>query len=202
MSKPYIHAKSSARKYGGIPEDYLDIHQFMDSSKASLADVRHRALLHSSFGCFVAERVFGVVRKNTDDKEYSVRDVAEDHCMEDLGFIPSVEKWLGNMTIQTWMGGPCNKNDREKKFFVPMNELKPSTYAGANSSVSTGGSFDISKFKENGLYADGPAKMEYYDGSIRVEGRGTLVEKLPEVLYDEAYTDGVRKLPEDTKSNR
>jgi len=121
--KPYIHAKSSAKKYGGIPDDYLDIHQFMDSSKASLADVRHRALLHSSFGCFVAEQVFGVVRTNSDGKEYSVRDVAEDHCIEDLGFIPSVERWLGNMKIQDWMGGPGSKNDREKRKFVPLDDV-------------------------------------------------------------------------------
>lgn len=115
MSKPYIHAKSSARKYGGVPEDYLDIHQFMDSTKASIADVRHRAILHSSFGCFVVEQTFGVVRKNSADKEYSPRDVAEDHCMEDLGFIPSMEHWLKNMAIQPWMGGRKNKRDTEKR---------------------------------------------------------------------------------------
>lgn len=114
MAKPIIHAKSSARKYGGSPECYLDIHQFMDSTKASLADVRHRALLHSSWGCFIVEQVFGVERINSAGKAYSPRDVAEDHCIEDLGFIPSVEKWLGNMAIQTWMGGRASKSDREK----------------------------------------------------------------------------------------
>lgn len=120
--KPYIHAKSSAKKYGGRPEEYLDIHQFMDSSKASIADVRHRALLHSSFGCFIVEQLFGIVRKNSIGKEYSPRDIAEDHCMEDLGMIPSVEKWLGNMAIQQWMGGPVKKNDTEKQKFIPMDE--------------------------------------------------------------------------------
>lgn len=111
--KPMIHAKSSARKYGGKPENYLDIHQFMDSTKASLADVRHRALLHSSFGCYLVEQIFGVERTNSAGNVYSPRDVAEDHCIEDLGFIPSVERWLGNMAIQEWMGGPGNKRDRE-----------------------------------------------------------------------------------------
>lgn len=121
MSKPFIHAKSSARKYGGKYEDYIDIHDFIDSSKASLADVRHRALLHSSFGCFVVEQVFGAVRTNSDGKEYSTRDVAEDHCMEDLGFIPSVETWLRNMRIEPWMGGRSNKSDRGKRF-IPLEE--------------------------------------------------------------------------------
>jgi hypothetical protein len=118
--KPYIHAKSSARKYGGKYEDYLDIHEFMDSSKATLGDVRHRAILHSTFGCYIVQQMFGNVRINSDGKEYSTRDVAEDHCMEDLGFIPTVEHWLGNMKIQQWMGGPANKNEREKRKFISM----------------------------------------------------------------------------------
>lgn len=108
-----IHARSSARKYGGTPECYLDIHQFMDSSKSTMADVRHRAIFHFSLGCFIVEQIFGVERTNSEGRKYSPRDIAEDHCIEDLGFIPSVERWLGNMTIQAWMGGPGNKRDRE-----------------------------------------------------------------------------------------
>lgn len=121
--KPFIHAKSSARKYGGVYQDYIDIHNFMDSSKSTIADVRHRAILHSSFGCFIVEKVFGEVRTNSDGKQFSTRDVAEDHCIEDLGFIPSVEKWLGNMTIQEWMGGPANKNEKEKRKFISMETV-------------------------------------------------------------------------------
>lgn len=32
---PYIHAELSAKRFGGVPEDYLDIHELMDSSKAA-----------------------------------------------------------------------------------------------------------------------------------------------------------------------
>lgn len=110
--KPHIHAKSSAKRWGGKPGDYLDIHQFMDSSKAHVADHRHRALLHSSFGCFVVEQVFGVTRENSAGKVYSTRDVAEQHCLEDLGRIPSVQDYLGNMTLQPWMGGPVAANKK------------------------------------------------------------------------------------------
>ena len=46
--KPIIHAESSARKFGGQPEDYLEIHNFMDSSKSVIADNRHRALTHNT----------------------------------------------------------------------------------------------------------------------------------------------------------
>lgn len=49
MSKPMLHAISSAKKKGGVPEDYLPIHQFMDSSKSTFADNRHRALTHNAW---------------------------------------------------------------------------------------------------------------------------------------------------------
>lgn len=58
--KPYLHSKNSVNKYGGKIEDYIEIHNFLDSAKATLADVRHRALLHSTFGIFILEKVFGV----------------------------------------------------------------------------------------------------------------------------------------------
>lgn len=104
--KPYIHARSSAAKFGGVPEDYIEIHNFMDSSKAALPDVRHRAILHSSFGIFIVEKVFGVTIENSTGRKISVRDVAEQHVLEDLGTIPTIEKWFGTMEIEPWMNGP------------------------------------------------------------------------------------------------
>lgn len=114
--KPYIHAVSSAKKFGGVPEDYLPIHDKMDSSKASIPDVRHRAVYHSSLGIYIIEELFGTVITNSDGKKVSTRDVAEQHVMEDLGFIPSIEHWLGNIKIQEWMFGRNKKNmiDRNK----------------------------------------------------------------------------------------
>lgn len=107
--KPMLHAKSSAKRYGGKPEDYLKIHDLMDSSKALIADVRHRALYHSAVGAFIVEQIFGHTLTNSDGREVSVRDVAEDHIIEDLGFIPSLEKWLAHTPIEAWMGGPSRK---------------------------------------------------------------------------------------------
>ena len=103
--KPFIHAKNSARKHGGRPEDYQALHDFFDSSKATLADIRHRALLHSSFGIFLLERVFGTTITNSDGKQVSVRDIGEEHVIDDMGFIPTVEHWLRNIKIQDWMFG-------------------------------------------------------------------------------------------------
>jgi hypothetical protein len=113
--KPYLHSNIHAKKYGGMPDDYADIDDFIDSSKAAVADVRHRAILHSSFGCFVVEKAFGRTRVNSAGKVYSPRDVAEDHILQDLGFIPSLDKYLMNMTIQPWMSGTVKSNVRKKK---------------------------------------------------------------------------------------
>jgi hypothetical protein len=52
MAHPLEHAKSSARKFGGVAYDYLPIHQWFDESKAIMADVRHRALRHHAEGIF------------------------------------------------------------------------------------------------------------------------------------------------------
>ena len=108
--KAYLHGKIHAKKYGGVADDYADIDDFIDSSKASVADVRHRAVLHSAFGCFIVEQMFCRTRINSDGKEYSPRDIAEDHIQQDLGFIPTMEMYLNNMTIQPWMSGTMKTN--------------------------------------------------------------------------------------------
>lgn len=103
--KPIVHARLSAKKYGGQVEDYLAVHDFLDSSKAVLPDIRHRAIFHNSLGPFVAERIFGTTVKNSNDLLVCVRDIAEDHIIEDIGFIPTITKWLEQMKIEPWMAG-------------------------------------------------------------------------------------------------
>lgn len=107
--KPYLHAKLSVKKLGGIPEDYMPIHDFIDSSKAHFPDIRHRAILHSSFGIYIAERIFGTNIKNSSGELVSVRDVAEAHVLQDLGFIPTVQDYLKDLPLQSWMGGVSKK---------------------------------------------------------------------------------------------
>lgn len=103
--KPWKHARGSARRWGGKPEDYITIHDFIDSTKIAMPDMRHRAILHNAFGCFLVERIFGHVLVNSDGKEVSTRDVAEEHVKEDLGFIPSLEDFLDELPQSEWHGG-------------------------------------------------------------------------------------------------
>jgi len=106
MSKPFIHAKSSAKKFGGRPDEYLPIHEFLDASKSAVADNRHRALTHNSwFLSVVLERVFGATIRNSNGREVSVREVGEQHVLEDYGmkFIPSAQDFLAEIEFKPWM---------------------------------------------------------------------------------------------------
>jgi len=77
MAHPLEHAKNSARRFGGVPDDYLPIHNWFDESKAILADVRHRALRHHAEGIFLAERIFGAAIRNSEGKDVPVRYLGE-----------------------------------------------------------------------------------------------------------------------------
>jgi hypothetical protein len=105
MAKALVHAQSSVRRWGGTVEDYLPIHEKMDSTKMAHAEVTHRCVFHSAFGIYVIEDIFGRTITNSDGREVHVRDVAEQHVLEDLGFIPSLSDWLKEMPAQPWMAG-------------------------------------------------------------------------------------------------
>ncbi len=108
MSKPMVHAVSSVRKWGGLPEDYMPIHNLMDSSKGTIADSRHRALTHNTW--FIGpdgplEKIFGYEITNSDGRKVSVRDIGEQHVLEDFGnrFIPSAQDYLQEIEMKEWM---------------------------------------------------------------------------------------------------
>ncbi len=149
MSKPYIHAKSSARRYGGKPEDYEEIHNFMDSSKAAFPSNLHRCLTHQSWFIFqVLERIkfhnsapctpdnrFPIII-NSDGKEVSVRDIGEQHILEDFKnkFIPTVADYLNNMDFCDWMQNANGVPPSFKKIYdkrQPPKSAAPIVYDGA-----------------------------------------------------------------------
>lgn len=106
MANAYIHSVSSAKKFGGIPEDYLEIHKKMDCSKAYMADNRHRALTHNMFWILeVMIPLFGYTLINSEGKVACVKDVCEVHLLEDfkMKFIPTVQDYLENMELKGWM---------------------------------------------------------------------------------------------------
>ena len=103
MAHPFHHARSSAKKYGGRPEDYQAIHDWFDESKAFLPDFRHRALRHHAEGIFLSEKIFGTTLTNSDGKKVPVRYIGEQHVKEDLGRIPTACDWLRCIKPEAWM---------------------------------------------------------------------------------------------------
>lgn len=103
MSHPIQHARNSARRFGGKPEDYMAIHHWFDETKAWCADMRHRAMRHHAQGIFECEKIFGYEITNSEGKQVQVRYIGEQHVIEDLGFIPTAQDWLNNMSQDKWM---------------------------------------------------------------------------------------------------
>jgi len=107
MAHPYHHSISSAKKFGGVPEDYQAIHDWFDATKEHYANWRHRALRHHSLGIYEAEQVFGTTIQISNGRNIPVRLIGEQHITEDLGIIPTVADWLRAIgdpsQIKPWM---------------------------------------------------------------------------------------------------
>jgi hypothetical protein len=117
------HAQSAARKWGGAPEDYIAVEEFIDSSKQTIGDVRHRSIYHHTLGVWLCQQVFG--RTLTIQREHGqllvpVRLVAERHIIEDLGWLPSPADYIRDMPIAPWMGGSQRKE-------LPLSHLLKET---------------------------------------------------------------------------
>ena len=89
------HSLLSEKKFGGKPDDYYEIHKFIDSSKLFYFHVKHRALLHNTFGIELCIQLFGDYLVNSQGQEILVRDIAAEHCKEDLsGQVPTLIDWF------------------------------------------------------------------------------------------------------------
>lgn len=106
------HAKSAARKWGGTPEDFIDVEEFIDSSKKIIGDSRHRSIYHHTEGVWLCQRIFGRVLRiegEHRDIEVPVRLVAERHILEDLGWLPSPKDYIDGMILTSWMSGASRR---------------------------------------------------------------------------------------------
>lgn len=102
---PYYHAISSAKKWGGIAEDYAHIHNWFDNTKALTGDWTHRAMRHHSYGIEQCIKEFGNSIVNSERKVIPVKVIAEQHVIEDCGFIPTVQDYLRCLKLspEPWM---------------------------------------------------------------------------------------------------
>ena len=66
MAHPILHAKSSAKLFGGKWEDYIHLHQWLDETKGWYGHSLHRMFRHHSEGIFEMEQRFGSSFENSD----------------------------------------------------------------------------------------------------------------------------------------
>lgn len=105
MANPYHHSISSVNKWGGNVDDYIAIHSWFDESKAWHGDYRHRAMRHHTQGIFDCEHRFGTTITLSTGRVIPTRWVAEQHVVEDLGYMPTVSDWLKHLSAEDapWM---------------------------------------------------------------------------------------------------
>jgi hypothetical protein len=126
MGHAWDHSRSSAKRFGGKPEDYLELHSWLDNSKSTYANFRHRALRHHTLGIFDGEQLFGVTITNSAGKQIPVRVILEQHVREDCnGHIPTPQEWLEGIPQQPWMN-PHPAYQRElQKMIQEENPSEP-----------------------------------------------------------------------------
>ncbi len=95
--KPLQHAQISAKAYGGCWTDYIEVHNFLDSSKAACAHFKHRFLLHHAEGIELGVRIFGETVMNSDNSAISTRSILTEHLIEDVGRVVAVEDWAQSL---------------------------------------------------------------------------------------------------------
>lgn len=106
MANPLIHSKSSVKRFKGCIDDYIKIHEFLDSVKGTMNNNAARAITHNSWFCYnVIPRVFGYNIINSDGKSVDTVDIAMLHVAEDFRMkgIPTVQDYLENLVVQPWM---------------------------------------------------------------------------------------------------
>jgi hypothetical protein len=114
---PHIHSKSSVKRWGGRVEDYLPLHQFLDSPKSTMNNNTSRMLTHNTWFIYeVMPRVFGYNIVNSDGRSVDVVDIAMLHVAEDyrMKFIPTPQDFLKHMQLQPWMHNGVKDIDNEE----------------------------------------------------------------------------------------
>jgi hypothetical protein len=102
---PYKNAQNSVAKWGGSPEDYIELHDWFDETKMFTGDWTHRALRHHSAGVQWAIQKFGHAIKISTGHAIPTKLIAEQHITEDCGFIPTPAHYLSTLAKhpEKWM---------------------------------------------------------------------------------------------------
>jgi len=108
MANPMIHARSSVKRWGGKVEDYIQLHELIDSPKATMNNNTSRFLTHNTWFAYnIIPKVFGYNIVNSEGRSVDTVDIAMLHILEDfrMRFVPTPQDYLKHMEVQAWM---CN----------------------------------------------------------------------------------------------
>lgn len=133
MANPEIHSKSSVKRWGGKIEDYLAIHELIDSPKECMNNNTSRALTHNTWFAYkIIPKVFGYNIINSDGRSVDTIDVAMLHIAEDfrMKFVPTPQDYLKHLQIQPWMNNGVKELETEFNH-EHIKQLKEKNYEPA-----------------------------------------------------------------------
>lgn len=134
MANPLIHSKSSVKRWGGRVEDYLPLHELLDSPKVTMNNNTARMLTHNIWFCYqIIPKIFGYNIVNSDGKSVDTVDIAMLHVAEDfrMKFIPTAQDYLKHLEVQPWMNnGVKDIGNEESKNLVSKLHEKIESYVG------------------------------------------------------------------------
>jgi hypothetical protein len=127
MANPLIHSKSSVKRWGGKVEDYLPLHELLDSPKVTMNNNSARMLTHNIWFCYqIIPKIFGYNIVNSDNKSVDTVDIAMLHVAEDfrMKFIPTVQDYLKHLELQPWMhnGVKDIENEESKNLVTDLHQ--------------------------------------------------------------------------------
>ena len=114
MANPMIHSKSSVKRWGGKVEDYLAIHELIDSPKATMNNNSARLLTHNTwFAYTIIPKIFGYNIINSDGRSVDSVDIAMLHIAEDfrMKFVPTPQDYLKHVVVQPWFNNAVKNID-------------------------------------------------------------------------------------------
>jgi hypothetical protein len=127
MANPLIHSKSSVKRWGGKVEDYLAIHELIDSPKVTMNNNSSRCLTHNTwFAYHIIPKIFGYNIINSNGKSVDTIDIAMLHIAEDfrMKFVPTAQDYLKHLQVQAWMNNGVKDLESEegKNIVKQLNE--------------------------------------------------------------------------------
>ena len=132
MANPLIHSKSSVKRWGGKVEDYLKIHETIDSPKACMNNNSARLITHNTWFAYnIIPMIFGYNITNSDGRSVDTIDIAMLHIAEDfrMKFVPTLQDYLVHMNLPAWIHNGVKDLDSPEaketaKHFIEKNSPK------------------------------------------------------------------------------